>query len=381
MQLAKSLRSKISNARLRCARIVNVEPIVFLGMFAGFLYSTLSQQYFINRYALEDVCQNNPEVCITEFNTSVCISVSDLDSLSGINNSYQTVQQQSTRLVIYITLVERTVSVVSTIILGHLSDRFGRKPVFFVNFVGAILEGVCGLLIVYNNISLYFFILGAFLSGIFGNIATLFTTTFSYLSDISTTKWRTARMGVVEAMASIAVMVSSGATGIWFHKLGCDLGPPLILFLACNLAVILYIVIYLPESLERVKRQQNTKTTVPHLLRGFNIFFGKVEMYRVSLWKLWLCFIPMLVATVAMISGYTIAVFFLKSLNWDSARIGAYFATFTGSNLLFMLVILPIMVALKLPDPVISFIGIICTCLADIFLAIAQETYQIFISK
>jgi len=359
---------------------MNVEPIVFLSMFAAFMFFSLSQQYFINQYALEDICQSNAEICVTEFNTSGCLSVSDLDSLTGLNNSYEAVQLRSTRLTIYATLVERILSVFSTIILGRLSDRFGRKPAFILITFGAMLEGICALLIVYVKLSLYFFILGAFLSGIFGNIGALLATVFSYVSDISTDKWRTVRLGIAEAMISVAVMVSSSLTGIWFHKLDCDLGPPVILFLGCNIAVILYVLFYLPESLERAEEQQNTNA-LHNFLRGFAILFGQVKKYQNSLWKLWLSFIPILVTVIASISNITIAVFFLKSLNWDSVKIGAYFATATGFKLLVTGAVLPIMVAMRLPDPVISLIGIVCTCLGNVFLAIAQETYQIFIGE
>ena len=375
----KSLNSRISWTVFRNAKIISVEPIIFLYMFATFLYFTLSQQHFFNQYALE-VSFSNSEVASSRLNNSACVSASDLESYSELNNTYQIVQEKSTQLAIYTSLASRVLSAVSTVLLGPFSDRFGRRPVFIIISLGSILQGICGLLVIYLNLSLYYFVLGAVLVGLCGDVATMFSATLSYVSDISSSKWRTVRLGVAESMVFVAVMISSGGSGVWFHKLGCHLGPPLILYVACHVIIILYTFLFLPESLRKDDRI-NKHGGLRVFLRGFQILVCGVDKYKSSVWKLWSAFIPVLITGIIIICATTVAIFFFKALNWDSVKIGAYFATSMGSHLLATTIILPIMVAMKLPDFLISLIGVIFNCFLYLFLGFTQETYQIFISE
>ena len=128
----------------RNSNIIGVEPITFLYFFGVFLYFTLSQQYIFNRYGLE-LSFNTSELASARLNGSSCISVSELDYYSGLNNTYQLVQERSARISIYTSIANRLLSVVSTLFLGPLSDMYGRKPVFILVSLGSILQGICAL--------------------------------------------------------------------------------------------------------------------------------------------------------------------------------------------------------------------------------------------
>ncbi len=374
----KSILTRISRAKLCIEKFVSVEPVLFLYIFATYAYFTLINQYLIDQYAKELAVPTADE----EFNSSLdftgCLLVEDFDSYTGLNNTFQIVQEKSTTLVIYTIIVNRIMAIVSSIFLGHFSDSFGRKPVFFIVSIGSILQGICGLLVVYAGATFHLLILGAAFAGICGDLSAMLSTSFTYLSDISSTKWRTARLGIAESTIAIGVIASSSTTGIWFNKLGCDFGPPAILYVSCFLGIVVYALIFLPESLKKGERRHKS---LRECLRGFQILFGKVGTYKSSIWNIWFALIPIVTTTVAIISTSSIAIFFLKGLNWNPVQIGLYFSIVTASDLIAGVVLLPLMVTIKVPDYAISLIGAILVCLGNVFFALSKETYQVFSSK
>ncbi len=303
-----------------------------------------------------------------------CLAVSKLDEYSGFNHTARIVQERSTRL------ASRLLSVFSTIILGSLSDQFGRKPVFVLVSVGTILQGICALLIVHAGATEYLFVLGAVLVGSFGDVVAILSASFSYIADVSSEKWRTARLGIAEAMAIVAAMISAGVSGIWFEKTGCNLGPPLILYLACQVIIILYTVFFLPESVKVDGKRWKLKR-LKNAVRAFQILFGGVEAYRAVLLKLWVALSTIVIAVMANVSYVSIIIFFLKELDWNSTNIGLYFFTANGAALIISIVLLPILVALKIPDYILSLVGVIFGGLVYLLLSFSRSTYLIFISK
>ena len=232
---------------------------------------------------------------------------------------------------------------------------------------------------VYFDLSLYFLVFGAALVGISGNIIALLSASFSYVSDISSKKWRTVRIAIVESMLILPGLISSETSGIWFRDIGCKLGPPLLLYMACHVVIILYTLLYLPESLGKENRKK--KFGLEFLLRGFKILLCGVKEYKSSMWKVWAAFLPMIVQATVSISSTSVTILFLKTLDWDSDLIGAYFAALLGSAWLAIVVVLPILVVLKFPDFLISLIGVLFGFLTNSFLGFARETYQLFIRK
>lgn len=363
----------------RNAKIITVEPVIFLYMFGTYLYFPLYQQYFLNRYSL-DVLQNTSYLYTNE---TRCINKSEVNNYSLNNNTYdEVVTHNASNLFIYTSLANRILSIAVTMILGPLSDRYGRRLPMMLVAVGATLQGLLGLAIVHFTLNMYLFILGGAIAGLFGDFASVLMACFSYISDISSGRWRTVRIGLAESMIFMAGLLAEGLGGLWFQKLNCKLASPLLLFIACNVTIVLYTLIFLPESVtsdERRRKNAGKPKGLKSLLRGASIFCCCIREY--SVWRLWFSIVPVAILVINMAGATSIGVFFFSDLSWSPGRIGAYQATAMGSHMVALMVVLPILVALKMPDMLISLTGIFFSCTMNLFIGLSRRTYQLFIGE
>lgn len=381
------------------AKIVTVEPVIFLFMFSFYLYEVMFQLYVFNTYGrekLEEYRNLSTDVENTTTNTSgmqqtlpVCLNMSFLDSYKPnvTHHLGDKVQAQTAILGLIVGTTARLPSIVATLILGPISDKFGRKPAIIVVLTGIILHSTLVLIIVKLHLDLHFFILSAGLRGLAGGMAGVLTASYSYIADISSKKWLTIRLGVLESMIFIAGSLSLLIGGVLIHLCGCQFEIPAILSLACVVAALPYALIALPESLDRDGKSQRTSETSTQmrtlgpkaLLRGLQIFFGKTY----SRLKLWLCLLIMFI-TVANISGTTsVIILYLLHypLQWDPIQIGAFLGSSEFVHGLGLILILPILVHSGTRDSVIALVAVFLTCMMDVCLGLAEKTWQVFISE
>ena len=363
----------------RNAKILTVEPVVFLYMFGVYLSFPLFQQYYLNRYAL-NVLKNTSYPYANEIR---CIDKDDVTRYTGDNTTYgDYVENNATLLFIYNSLAGQVLAIISTMVMGPVSDHYGRRPVIVMVALGASLQGLLNLVIIDFDLNLYFFVATGFISGVFGGFAAILMACFSYISDITSGKWRTLRIGITESMLFLAGLLSQGLGELWFQKLNCNIMPPLYLYIACNVAIIVYTLLLLPESLnsnERRRKNAGKPRGVKSLLRGAAIFFCQVKEY--SVWKIWVAIVPVVIITVIMGAETSLGVFYFSSQKWKPALIGAYQATAMGSHMVGLMVLLPILVALKFPDPLITLIGVLFNCAMNLFLGLSTQVYEVFIGR
>ncbi len=363
----------------RNARLVTVEPVIFLYFFGEFLYASLIQQYIFNRYGLDKL---KNDTSFPNDTASVCLNSSEIDEYTGMNGSYKVVERYSSNLLIYSLVANKFVSIAVSMIMGPLSDIYGRRPFIIVVAVGAIVQGVGVSLIVHFNFNVLLLILTQGLAGLGGDYTGMLTSTFSYISDVSSNRWRTMRMGLGQAVLFLAASMSQGLGGLWFEKLNCNLKNPLILYIACNAGIILYTLFLLPESLTEDDRKR-MGTVKPKgmkvLLRGAMIFLFQIKEY--SVWILWATLISVMFADLNIIGILNIQVLFFKAIDWGPKMIGIVQSLSQASSIAVVLLVLPILVALKLPDTLIVLIGLFFSYGMAVFMGLASITYQYFIGE
>lgn len=366
----------------RNAKILTVEVVMFLYFFGIYLSGPLTQQYYLNRYSL-DILKNTSYPYSSETH---CIKKDDVNNYTCVLNhttcdTYDgAVTHHATNLYIYGNLANRVAAITVTMILGPISDHYGRRLPIILVCLGAGLSGLLNLVIILYSLNMYFFILSGVIAGLFGDFSSLLMACYSYVSDISHGKWRTVRIGVLEGVQFMSGLVAQGLGGLWFQKLDCDFTYPVLLYIIVNLTTVLYALVYLPESLASKKRRAKNagKPTGPKLLlRGASIFCCQVQEYPV--WRLWFSIIPFVVMVVNVTGAMSLNVFFFSDLNWSPALIGAYQATTMGSNMVATFVILPLLAFMKLPDVLISLIGVFFGSAMNLFLGLSTKVYQVFI--
>ena len=359
------------------ARIVTVEPVIFLFMFAYFFYKVLFELYIFNRYGKEAIVKTNHTVS----NSTHCLSIKDINNLTSSNDQGDIVESQLAMLTLIVGVSARLPSVVATLILGPVSDRFGRKPVLLVNLLGMLLHSVVAILIVRSILdSEYYFVLGAGLRGLCGGIAGVLTASYAYIADVSSKKWLVVRLGLLEAMTFAAGTLSLVAAGVWTEENGCDFKPLVWVMLGCMVVAIPYTLFLLPESLDKeeanAKPRSHQMVGPKALLRGLQIFFCR----GYSRCKLWLLLLVMMV-TILNTTGTTaiITLYLLREpLAWTPIHIGGYLATSEMMHGLALVLVLPVLVHLGVKDSVIAMIGLLLSVGANVCLGFVDKTWQVY---
>lgn len=361
---------------LRRAKLITVEPVVFLFMFASFLRIPLYEQYYYVNYGSR-VLQN------TSFpfpNGSFCLNSSEVDHYAG-NGSYKTVETWCNNLVFYGEVASHIPSIIVTILLGPLSDQFGRRPVLLLAGLGSVLEGILSILILHFQWSPYYFIATYFVGGMFGSFTGVLAASFSYISDVSSDKWRGLRIGIVEAFFAVGVALGQFSVGFWLQWNNCDFIQPMWLFTACNVAVVIYVTFCLPESLgkrERIENVEKTSKGFKSLVHGIKIFIGLVPQYIT--WKLWAATLVAGLMVFNVAGTSFISVYFLKAppFDLDTLMIGIYQSIQSVSKALSNTLLMGIFSALRMPEAAIAIIAVTFSSGCNLLTGFSKQVWQLF---
>ena len=213
---------------------ITVEPIMFLFMFSMYLYFALIQLYFYQKFglkALEDA--NGTDMAP---NDSFCVNSSLLGSILG-NGTNDEVEGQASLLELINSSPQFAISVVAALIAGPISDKYGRKPGLLFALIGNTLAATINILLVYFNLSVYYFLASSMLMGATGGFTIIMTVSIAYISDVSSKKWLTLRISLLQAMFYVSKALADAITGQWLRRSGCDFSPILWLALTsstCN---------------------------------------------------------------------------------------------------------------------------------------------------
>ena len=362
------------------SKLFKVEPLIFLYMFTRIFYTPLYEQYYFLRFG-SDLLQN------TSFpfpNGSFCLNSSLVDKYYG-KDGHKIVETYSNNLVLYGYLASRVPAMIVVLILGPLSDRFGRKPILLLSLSGALLQGTFSLAIIGFNLNPYYFILANFLSGIGGDFTGVLAGAFSYIADVSSLKWRTFRIGMIEGMLALGGALGQFLCGYWLNQTNCYFLPLMGFDAACALVALLWIIFFIPESLTREERLERIATkpnAVQVALQGLKMFFGRVPQY--SAWKLWAAVVMLNLPLFNAEGNMLISIFFLKAPPFDAnATVIGIFQALTSMTraLSVTLVLFSFSIALRLPDGASAFVAIFFQLAANTLMGFARKEIQVYFSK
>ena len=363
------------------AKLVTVEPVIFFFMFASFLRTTLYAQYYYVSYGT--VLLQNTSFPFPK--GSFCLNSSEVDEYAG-NGSYKAVETWSDNLVVYGELSSHIPSIIVTILLGPLSDRYGRKPVLILAGVGSAIEGIMAILILHFKLSPYYFIAAYFVSGLSGNFTGVLAASFAYIADVSSTKWRGFRIGVLEACFSVGIACGQLSEGFWLQWNNCDFIQPMWLYTACNIMVVFYAAVCIPESLTKKQRMENAEKTLTKgfksLIRGIKIFTPRMEPHYVT-WKLWAVTIVAGVMVFDVAGSTFISVYFLKTppFDLDVLLIGVYQSVQHVSKALANTLLMAIFSAMKIPEAAIAIIAVLFSSGCNLLTGFSSYLWQLLAGK
>lgn len=357
--------------------MVALDLVVFLSVLAKGFYLPLSEQYFYHVYGA-NVLRDTPFIIPQG---PFCITSELIDHYTGSNNSYKQVESSSNHLLVYCQVAYAIPSIALTIVVGPLMDRFGRKIGMIVPILGTTIQGIMSIFIVTFDLNPYYFILANFVGGSFGGLTSILAASFSYVADITSLRWRSLRIGIVEAAIGFGVGVGEFLSGYWLHRINCGFMPPLYFFTASSLFLLAYTALFLPESLTRSERK-NLKGKSPRGVRayieGFGLFCGRLP--PVSTWKIYVATITICVVGLNLFGAMLIDVYFLKALPFDfnSLQIGTFESVRSVSQGLSNVLFMGVFVSLKVGDVWIMLAGVLCHATCCMLLGFSTKAWQIY---
>ena len=368
--------------RFRRAKLLTVEPVIFLFMFSVIMNLSVGQQYLFNRFGREMFAERLNYTGSFNF----CMSTDVLnEEIGNDTKSHQkagdVVQTETAVLSLVSSLLGQLPSIFAALLFGPISDRIGRKSIMLILSTSATITGLLSVLLVHFNWSLYWILPLSFINALAGGIPGMLTVIYSYIADISSHKWLTLRLGIVESMIFFGTTLGLVTGGQWLEGTNCKFEGPYILYCAGNFAIILYVIFLLPESLTSEERKQRmadkNQSGLQHVARGFKIFFRKNDYSR---WRIWSGAIIMFILYLVITGDGDISTPFLlhAPLKWTPG----YIAIFQAINQLTVGVaiftIIPILVVLRFPDPLILTVGMLWGSLFTFLTGFVRKDWQMW---
>jgi DHA1 family tetracycline resistance protein-like MFS transporter len=165
---------------------------------------------------------------------------------------------QATPLVIGLLLVAKALpQMLSTPIIGRLSDRFGRKPLLLM----CIASTLVGFILLATARSLTMLFISRIVDGLLGGNIALART---YITDITDDKNRSRGLGLIGAAFGVGFIIGPLSGGL-LSKLGYSV--PGFVAAALSLANFIAVALWLPESL--TPQQRKAYRSSPHTAINF----------------------------------------------------------------------------------------------------------------
>ena len=362
--------------------LVPIELITFFYIFAMNFSTQITQQYFFQKVFAAALSEEN---CSSTYYCNVslpgfCLKEGKIINETGVH-VFIDGQKRVNEYSMGSTLIYVLPSLLMTILTGPLSDRFGRKPFLLFAVIGQVVSTIITLFITYYDLNVFIFYVASFFAGMLGGFGSMLSLSFSYVTDITPKAWLTIRMGLLEASIFLAVAASSGVVGLVVDNVKCDFRVPMWVLFSTSVAGLLFC-IFMSESLSVETRASNSNKGFKVLVRGFKLLFWKSYLTK-HLWEIWLIVIVMVVGFFTSAGTALILQYFLhnKPLEWNYTTIGFYQATSSASHLLILIVVLPFLVVVKVPEIAISFAGSVLACGSYVFIALLSKDWEMFLGK
>ena len=387
------------------SKLITIEPVLFIVMFAVYLQKIVFELYTFNafgRHAISDHARGRGLL------TDTCVNVTSLKNVTyeperqryrvngllwtNASSTGDIVEAETGLLILMANVALGVMSIFGTLMLGPLSNRFGRKPALLTILAGMVLQAVLILLIVELDLNVHLFVLGSCLRGVTGGVAGVYSISYSYISEFDRDrKWMVIRIGVIETLSFLAVALGLVMGGVSIDELRCQFGAPAYIILGFIVCAFFYTLIATSESHDHIFATVTSRNPVPRkearvhaspqaLLEGAGLFFGRSSSPRL---KLWLGVVIMAV-TVMNTSGMT-AVLTLYLLHpplvFNPLYIGGFLGTSEFLHGLVLVVGLPVLLSMGVHDGTIIGLSILLTISMNITLGFADAAWQVFLGE
>nr|QOI16595.1 proton-coupled folate transporter-like [Halisarca dujardinii]QSX72299.1 solute carrier family 46 member 1 [Halisarca dujardinii] len=384
----------------RETKIISVEVAVFLYCFAMYLSQPVSQQFMYQYFEVQYLRQTG----LTNLSISgMCLSPELLlHPCPGQDTTIENCARTDTSFLIRdYTVITTVIMSISILFIGPLTDKLGRKFALYIATAGAAVSSSFILFVVFFNAPIRPLILaGGALNGLTGGLGATLIGSFAYVSDFTSSRYRTLRLGLISAMLFSAGAISQVLGGVWLNLNNCTYEHVIFCSIGINVLEVVFVIFGFPESRKGTANGNRTdatkrckfcdcgpkqfldvfKVAIVRFVKGFKIFL-RLKLTTV---ELWLSLIISALYAMNFTAIQTFTVEFLKGypLFMDPQTIGIFFAVTFALGGVFAVVLLPILsVVLKLPDPLIALLCIVPAVFANFmigYLGPTIDTWRMF---
>ncbi|CAG9765984.1 unnamed protein product [Ceutorhynchus assimilis] len=349
---------------------LTLEVPVFFSVFGFMLTVSVSNNLLIYRTCYVLLHHNRTECAMLGF-----VSNNETQHLEEL------VEPTATYITLVKTIVESIFGSVLCLFIAPWSDRFGRKPVLVLGFVGGVISLLLHIVFAaIDNLTPWFLLvvtIPVLLTGGGASFATIMT---AYIADITSKEIRAMRMGLFDIAMGLAVLLGNTASS--YLLIATNYVIVYCVATACHVVGLVYTIFFIPESL----RQRETTNQIS----GFFSLSNFVQMAKTPFKRrqdsnralLLLIMSAMLFGCLTMGSANLNFYFLREKLHWTLTQF-TWFVTV--NNLLgiagSIIILYLLHTMLKIKESILIFVGIIFSVASLITIGFAKNDWQIYLGS
>ncbi|XP_050525053.1 uncharacterized protein LOC126896376 isoform X2 [Daktulosphaira vitifoliae] len=210
----KEISPKEFNLKVKCFfSNITVEPVLLF-----FQISSLMSNLTTQNLNLRKVCRVN-----LNYTEEICFALENKNA-TLFKNEEIVVQTLVANMLIWQTVIQNSIPCILVIFIGSWSDRHKkRKPFLLLPIFGELIRNTGLILCVYFFYELPLEVVGlveSLPSSIMGSLPVFYMAAFSYITDITSIKNRTMRIGLLNIAYGTAWSIGTAFSGVIFQKFG-----------------------------------------------------------------------------------------------------------------------------------------------------------------
>ncbi|NXB32608.1 S46A3 protein, partial [Eulacestoma nigropectus] len=355
-------------------KVLCVEPVIFIYVFASFLTIPLVEQ-FIYRRLWE---QEYNSTFVSGSNVSHC----EQNKSSPAYIKQKAIQEKASVFNMQLDLTRAIPSLIVAFVIVANGDRQGHKRSLLLPAVGALISGISFTAISYFSLPLSVLFAVAFITGLFGSIATFLGGGFAYIAEeCHDEKQKTTRIAVVDLIFGVVSGLAGLSSGYFLRGIG--FAWTFVIASLLHLINIIYIVFFLEDTVGISQVQNEAPVSWKELFR--ETVSGVYMLFKTAPYKKRILLIVLLFTFMTyfftLLGGSSLFTLYEldEPLCWNEVYIGYGAAASTSVSLTSFLGVYLFSKCLK--DIYIVFIGMFSYIGGMIMVAFAKTTLLMFLVR